>query len=351
MKPTMDRVMPYRSLGILLLMLAMHAFQACSEQSGEGEARAVDSGRQSSEEGNRVERITSKILEKPNNPNLYISRALAYADEQKYNLALRDVDRALSIDSTVSFFYATKGELYFLTRDLRSARLSLERAIEYDDENIEALLKLGEVLFLLRRYPESISRIDDALRIKQRLPKAYFLKGYIFKELGDTTRSISSFQTATEVDPEYFEAFMELGHLYAYRKDPIALEYLNTALEINPKSAEAWYQLGLFYQSQGMLDEAADAYESLVREDPGSFLGYYNLGYLYLTETERYDIALAYFDSVLAVQPAALDALYNKGVCYEEMGRTQTAHDVFREVLSMDPQHTLAAKGVERTLP
>lgn len=323
---------------------------ACTDPSGKIDAERAGKSRTESDESEKITALTDKILDQPQNPNLYISRALAYSDQGMYNLAVQDVDRAMKIDSTVSFFHATRGEIFFKSGDLRSARLSLESAVKYDEENTEALLKLGEVNFLLRRYPEALSSIDGALRVNERLPKGYFLKGFIFKEIGDTTKSISSFQTATEVNPDYFEAFMELGHLYAFRGDPIALDYINTALDLKPSSVEAWYHKGIYYQSKGMIEEAAKAYENLVKNDPKGFLGHYNLGYLYLTESDKYETALAYFDTVLTIQPEAIDAMYNRGVCFEELGDGETAEAVYREVLDKDPQHTLAAQGLSRLL-
>ena len=143
---------------------------------------------------------------------------------------------------------------------------------------------------------------------------------------------------------------MELGHIYAFQGDPIALDYINSALDLRPASTEAWYHKGIYYQSKGMIGEAAEAYENLVKNDPDGFLGHYNLGYLYLTESDQYETALAYFDTVLSIQPQAIDAMYNRGVCYEELGDEETAEAVYREVLDQDPQHTMAAKGLSRLL-
>ena len=143
---------------------------------------------------------------------------------------------------------------------------------------------------------------------------------------------------------------MELAHIYAFRGDPIALDYINTALELRPSSVEAWYHKGIYYQSKAMIGDAAEAYENLVKHNPQGYLGYYNLGYLYLTESDQYETALAYFDTVLTIRPELIDAMYNRGVCFEELGDEETAEAIFREVLNQDPQHTQAAQGLSRLL-
>lgn len=334
-----------------IFFFALLALSACGEpESTADTSRAEVAKKGGTQAGELIASLTDDILDKPNNPNLYIRRALAYSDNNNFNMALKDVDRALTIDSTVSFFHATRGEILFRAGDLRNARISLERAVSYDPENTEALLKLGEIYFLLRRYEESVNTIDEALVLNERLPQGYFLKGFLFKEIGDTSRAISSFQTATEINPDFYEAYMELANLHSWQGNPLALDYLNTAIEIRPKSVEAWYNKGVFYQSTGYIEEAMESYQELVKRDSDGFLGYYNMGYLYLTEYLEYETAIAYFDTVLTIQPMSFDALYNKGLCYEEMGDTKMAEATYREVLANDPQHTLAAMGMERLL-
>ncbi|MEM9052807.1 MAG: tetratricopeptide repeat protein [Bacteroidota bacterium] len=297
-----------------------------------------------------IEQLSDKIVESPNNGNLYVKRALAYSERNLMELAIKDADRALSIDSTVSYFHQVKGEIYFLRGELRPARLSLERSIELDETNIEGLLKLGEVLFLLRRYNESLLTINTALRQDDQLAQAYFLKGYIYKETGDTTNALSSFQTALEVQPEFYEAYIELGTMNAYLGNPIALEYFNSALEIRPKSAEAFYNKGMFYQAGNKFDEARETYYQLLEADPNNVLAYYNLGYLYLTEYLVMDTAAAYFDTAATIRPDYIQAIYNRGLAYEEMGLNAEAENSYREALAIDPQYDRAALGLSRLL-
>ncbi len=338
--------MKYLSIAGIALIVSI-AFSACNGNADRKSDRISESPAQTID---IIMSISDEIIANPDDPKLYIKRALAYGDKSMFDLAHRDIVRAMGIDSTVSEFHAAKGELYFKSAELRLSRLSLERATELDAKNTEAWLKLGEVNFLLRRYPEAIKSVDAALGVNERLPKAYFLKGFIFKELGDTTRALSSFQTATEVNPDYFEAFMELGNLYVAKQNPIAIEYFNSALEIRPASSEAYYHKAMFLQTCGEIEAAINVYRDMVKADAKSFLGFYNLGYLHLTELGEYKIASAYFDTVLAIQPDYVDALFNKGLCFEELGDEKTAVAIYREVLDKSPDYTLAAKGLGRLL-
>ncbi len=330
---------------IFLIFPGLIACQSSENKGGSGKTQG-----QTKSKNDQIEQLNKQILESPNDPNLYIKRAMAYRDKSMMQLAIRDAQRALAIDSTVSFFHGVLGELEFQSGNLGGARIDLQKAVDKDPTNTDALLKLGETDFLLRRYDEAIKHVNDALRQNDQLAQGYFIKGYIYKELGDTALSKSSFQTATEVNPDHYESFMELGNLSAYQGDPLALEYFNTALTIRPNSAEALYNKGMFLQAGSKFDEAMNVYRKLMELDPDNFLGYYNAGYLDLTEFQKYDSALFYFDQVLTLQPDYIDAVFNRGVCYEEMGEKEKAIETYRKVLDQNPQYTLAAKGLERLL-
>jgi tetratricopeptide (TPR) repeat protein len=337
------------ALNIFTICLSLLFLNSCDDSASEI-APEPESKKEAEAPQDYIEQLSDQIIESPNDGNLYVKRALAYTERNLMELAIKDARRALSIDSTVSYYHQVLGEVSFLKGELGPARRQLQRAAELDPSNTDALLKLAEVRFLLRRYEEALIAVNDALREDEQLAQGYFIKGYVYKETGDTTTSISSFQTAIEVNPDFYEAYMELGSLFAYQGDPIALEYFNSALAINPNSAEAFYHKGMFFQAGSRIDQARDTYFELLQADPNNVLGYYNLGYLYLTEYLAFDTAVAYFDSAAAVRPDYIDAIYNRGLAYEEMELYGEAEDNYRQALLINPQYDLAARGLSRIL-
>lgn len=297
-----------------------------------------------------IEQLSDEIINNPNNGNLYVKRALAYTERNLMELAVKDAQRAVSTDSTAAYYHQVLGEVNFMKGDLRPARLSLARAVELDPSSTDALLKLAEVQFLLRRYDEAIVSVNNALRQDDQLAQGYFLKGYVYKERGDTARAKSSFQTSIEVNPDFYEGYMQLGSIYGFQGNPIALEYFNSALEVKPRSAEAFYHKGMFLQAGSKYDQARKTYVEMLHADPGNVLGFYNLGYLYLTEYLAFDTAVAYFDSAIGVKPDYFEAIYNRGLAYEEMELYGEAETSYREALLINPQYDLAARGLSRIL-
>src|SRR5690606_20198646 len=85
--------------------------------------------------------------------------------------------------------------------------------------------------------------ISSSLRIDPYSPDPYFTRGLIYRsDYYITGReeswkiAVSSFQTAIEQEPDYYEAYVELGVMHAEKGDSIALEYYNSALDIYPES-------------------------------------------------------------------------------------------------------------------
>jgi len=85
-------------------------------------------------------------------------------------------------------------------------------------ENTDGLLKLGELYFFVKQYENAFAKINQALKINENLAKAYYLKGNIYKEIGDTAKAISSLETAIEQDNKNYGAFLDLGLIYAAKK-------------------------------------------------------------------------------------------------------------------------------------
>ena len=55
-----------------------------------------------------------------------------------------------------------------------------------------------------------------------------------------------------------------------------------------------------------------------------------------------------YFNQSLAIKPDYLDAKYNKGRVLEQMGDYAQAMDIYKEVLKIQPDYSLAIDAIRR---
>ncbi|MBN8704095.1 MAG: tetratricopeptide repeat protein [Bacteroidetes bacterium] len=295
-----------------------------------------------------IEALNKEILNRPNNSTLYHKRAQAYFDKNDNPAAIADLQRSIKLDSGNIKSYLLLSDIYFKINKTSQTKATLELCIKKNPESIEALIKLAELFFYVRKYSESIELINKALKIDQYYSKGYFLKGLNFKELGDTTKAISSLQTAVEQDPEYFHAYMELGLLFATKNNPLALDYYNNALRIQPTNQDALYDRALFYQDAGDYKTADSLYKKLLFHYPQHTNSLYNLGAMQLLQNRNYANAITYFNDVIRFDSTDFKAYYARALCYQELGNNKQTLADLQNTLRLNPTFTPAIEAYKK---
>jgi tetratricopeptide (TPR) repeat protein len=293
--------------------------------------------------------ILSKFIEKyPEEADNYYKRSLLFINQKKANEALKDIEKAIALDSTKATYYLVLCDVNIMQIQTRKSKIALEKCLQLDPKNVEAHLKMAELYLYVGQNKTSIEHIDKALQINKYNAKAYFLKGMNFKEMRDTINSLSSFQTCVEQDPEYFRAYVELGSLESDRKNPIALSYYQTALKLNPKSLEVYYAIGMHFQNNNEIDKAMESYQTILQLDSTYKNALYNLGYIYLNEKEEINKAQYYFNKAILADDNYAEAYYMRGLCYEALKNNKLAEQDYNQALKHKEDFELAYEGLQR---
>lgn len=290
--------------------------------------------------------VNSAILKDPGNAALYNKRAVVYVGIKQLEEAVFDAKRAIHLDSANAQYYLTLVDVYFSQNNTRLAKELLETIEKKFPENVEGLLKLGELYFLVRQYQKGIDYVNKALKVDENLAKAYYLKGSIYKESGDTARAISSLETAVDQDNRFEDAFFDLGIIYAARKNPLALEYYNSALRINPSNVNILYARAKLLQDLGKVDDAIKEYEDMITKNKTCDQCLYNLGAVYLELRKEPGKAIDYFNRAIAINPNYADAYFARGYAYAKLNNKKSAKADYETCLSLSPGHEGAALGM-----
>ena len=72
------------------------------------------------------------------------------------------------------------------------------------------------------------------------------LLGYTFKQLQHEKQAINCFRNAINVNPEYKEAYVQLGQIFHLKKDTLAVVYYNNALSIDKNDELVLYNKAFF---------------------------------------------------------------------------------------------------------
>lgn len=299
--------------------------------------------------------FNESVIATPQSASVYLDRGRYHLRAGNNGAAIDDYERAMAIDSTLVDDRHALGELRFGIRDFEGAVREWSGVLATDGEHVPSLLSLARVDLLLRSYDPALKKINDALRLDDRLDEAYFLKGRLYMETGDTLTAASSFQTVVEVAPERYDAYVQLGLLYAAAHDDLAIEYFETARSLKPNSIEALYDQAIFLQEHGDAEgvryaEALSLYDRILELDTANASAAFNKGFVHLEYLAQYDSAAHWFGEAIARLPYYHQAHFNKGLALESMGRLQEALDAYNAALSFDPAYTPAAIAKGRVL-
>lgn len=292
--------------------------------------------------------INAVIKGNPNNASLYGHRGDLRVEEGEMENALSDYNRAIELDSLNDEWYVRKAEALIQMKEIGRAKNFLDKSIYTVPGSVRIMLLTSKIYLWAGDFQQCINWANAALAFDPYVAEAYYLKGMSHKSTNDTAKAVSNFRTAVEQDAGHYASYVQLGQLFSLVDHPLAMSYFENAVSVRPNSTEAMYALGLEYQKNEKIEDAKLVYNKILTEDSSYYKARYNLGYVYLILEENIDSAMWCFENVISIAPDYADAHYNLGYCRELKGNELQAIETYRFVLTIDPQHTLAAKGLNR---
>lgn len=280
-------------------------------------------------------------------------RAQFYLRKNLIEEALKDLEFCIRQDSMNLDAHNLYADVQMGQLNLEKAKSHYEFVIEKDSLNEKAYLGMGKMYAILDNYAGAIAYLNQSLKINPYNSEVYFMKGIIYRsdfEKSGRTESwdiaLSSFQTAIEQDPNNYSAYINLGVMYDKLGDSSALDYYNSALEIYPESMEAWYNKGWYFQNRGMIADAMNCYQTIVKIDSSWSEPYYNMGYIHLQITEQYDSAIYYFNKAVTFDPEYFQAYNNIGLAYEKSEDFANAKFYYTKAIEINPDYQLAKNNL-----
>jgi len=295
-----------------------------------------------------LELLNKEILLDASNPNLYHTRAIFYLSDHQFDKALKDINQAILLDSLKSVYFVTLSDIYLMMGQPQNSRDVLIRAMNINPDDTDARLKLAKLYLIMKDYRNCYEMVRQLLLIDNNIASAYFTRAIGLLEQGDTNRAVADLMQAVDKNQDYYEAYLQLGDLYAIKKDPLAEAYLKNALSIRPKSLEALYMLGMYYQETSEYKKAIEIYKNLAKIDSSFREAPYNIGYIYLVYLNDFNQAIPYFTESLKKDPGYYQAYFNRGYAYELAGEVKKATEDYQRALKIKVNYDKAIEGLNR---
>ena len=114
----------------------------------------------------------------------YIDRGKAKADKEEYFEAIRDYDKAISLNPAAAYLYSSRGWAKYRLGQHDAAIADLDTAVRLDPDAAYAYTYRGKVKDDLGEHSAAITDYDTAIRLDPDAAYAYYYRGKLKAELG-----------------------------------------------------------------------------------------------------------------------------------------------------------------------
>jgi tetratricopeptide (TPR) repeat protein len=267
----------------------------------------VDPGR-NFQEGKQqaIEAFSQAIRLKPRYINAYFTRAIAYSQIKKYQLALADYDRTLAIDPNVFAAYINRGTLknkHFkdsqgaLADFNQSIIISPLSAIGYSNRADIKSRELNDLQGAIRDY-------DQAILLSPQSMIVYYKRGVLRSRMGDILGAFTDYNQTILLNPNFAQAYTFRGILKVERLNDIsgALADFDRAIALYPQDAIAYNNRGKLKDIQlNDFQGALADFDRAIALDPIYGQAYTNRGNIKAYKLNDFPGALADFDRAIVL--------------------------------------------------
>ena len=187
-------------------------------------------------------------------------------------------------------------------------------------------------------YGSAMSVVDSLLAQDSTIAFLHYRKARLRLASGDTAAGITSFKRALAYAPGNADVLMELGYVYADRKDTEALTIADTVISVSKDAdlrSRARLLKGIFYSNKGDKAAALREYDASI-VDNYTFQDAFIEKAIVLYEMKKYPEAQVTLDKALAIRPADAEIYLWKGKCHEAAGQRAEAIDNYKKCLGLD---------------
>lgn len=290
--------------------------------------------------------VSAKINKDPFNADLYYKRGNTFYYLKKLNDAIIDFETAVKLDSNNALYHFRLGETCLMqdTANPIKTLQHLQKATALKKDFYEAEFALAKLYLYRQMYDKAIKAFEKLENQSEYADNAIFFKGMGYKEQKDTLRAMQHFERVLQLNPQHYNAVMQIASMYAARDNDLALQYYDRALSINEASDEACYGKGYFFQQRGDYPKAMAMYDKTRLINAAHKLAHYNSAFIALAQ-KNYQKCLELCNSYMELESNNANVFAMRGTAHEKMGNKKAALNDYNAALGIDPKNLPATTG------
>ncbi len=158
--------------------------------------------------------INRAITIRPNSPLGYVQRATVYSKLNQDSLALQDINYAIQLEPTRGDSYWMRGSILKGFNLLDEALVDFSKAIELGVTNPKIYQERGYVFEQLGQYQKALFNYNLALETEPSDPIGLLRRGWIYQCLGNFDKAIKDFDLILSQNPDDEEARVQRANVY-----------------------------------------------------------------------------------------------------------------------------------------
>jgi tetratricopeptide (TPR) repeat protein len=327
----------------------------------------------------------NRVIElSPGNADAYRKLGALYVKMQRYADAVPILEKAIELDPSRKELLYDLATAYEEGKDFAKAAGAYEKYLGLKPESPwSGLLHLGLCRMQLNEYDAAAAAFEEAGKLQPNDVKTAFslaeayAKGrkldkaeeayralaginpdgattyygkiiQMYDEAGQYDKAIDAARKVIEINPNNELAVFNLGIMYLkLQRYDEAVRAFQDALAIKPDYATALYNIGYSYSLAKKWKESIagfQKYTELIPEDP---LGYLNVGVGYMM-LKNFEGALGPLRKCIELKPDNAVAYYNLAIVYLNLKDTYSAREVYKTLLTLNPEYAERLKKLLR---
>jgi tetratricopeptide (TPR) repeat protein len=158
--------------------------------------------------------LIEKVAKAGPSADAYLLAGATWLDLNEFELARKDLEEALRLNSALPKIYTLVGTARDKTGDVQNAEPAFREALKQNPDDFEANLYLGAILYKRREMEPARGYLDRALQLKPTDSMARYESAMLKSTSGDYEAAARQLEQLVKDDPNWLEPHVELATLY-----------------------------------------------------------------------------------------------------------------------------------------
>ncbi len=292
-----------------------------------------------------VEYLTRSIELMPDQVEPLFQRALAYASQNKFELALQDCDAIIRRQPEHAPAHGIRGRVLQVQGEFDAAIESCTKAIDLGWDAPIAFLARGFAYAATDQLDLALLDCDAVDAMEPNNPLCCQLRGLLSFQRGELETAMDAFAKARDLAPDWPEPREQLAMLHRINEDPqAAVEEQNVLVNQQPDCAAHYVNRAFAYAQLADYDNAVKDYDHAVDLEPENEQIRYLRG-CYLLDRGELESALEDFDRTIDLAGEHDDARARRAAILLQLKRPHEALEEYEKLIAKHPDDPQAYSG------